>query len=200
MWDLIFDLPALMERGADATAYFVMAGVGTLLFLARLGFALFGGADGDFDSDADAGMDSDASFTLFSLLSILAFFMGAGWMGLACRLDWELGRLASSLISAGFGVVMMMAASGLTYAARRLNRHIDYDVGTAVGHTCRVYLTIPEKGKGHGQVEVSVSGRKKIIRAISNGPGVEAFADVKVVEARDDGTLIVEPLEAGGGS
>jgi len=196
MWDLLFDLPALIERGADATAYFVMAVVGTLLFLLRLGFALFGGADGDLDTDV--GMDSDAAFTLFSLLSILAFFMGAGWMGLACRLDWELGRLASSLISAGFGFAMMMAASGLTYGTRRLNREIDYDVNTAVGTTCRVYLTIPAKGKGQGQVEVSVSGRQKIIRAISNGPGIEAFADARVVEARDDGTLIVEPLEDGG--
>ena len=81
------------------------------------------------------------------------------------------------------------------------HRHIDYDVATAVGHTCRVYLTIPEKGQGHGQVEASVSGRKKIITAISTGPKIAAFADVNVVEARDDGTLIVEPLhDAEGGT
>ena len=31
--------------GTDAVAYFIMAGVGTLLFLIRLGFAMVGGAD-----------------------------------------------------------------------------------------------------------------------------------------------------------
>jgi hypothetical protein len=197
MWDLIFDWPSLVERGADAAAYLLMALVGTLLFLIRLGFAMFGGGEGDFDVDvdADAGVQSDVSFTLFSVLSILAFFMGAGWMGLACRLDWELGRLTSSLLSAGFGFVMMMAASGMAYATRRLNREIEYDVRTAIGKTCRVYLTIPAKGEGHGQVEVSVSGRKKILRAISAGPEVAAFADVKVLDVRDDETLVVEPTD-----
>ncbi len=35
MWDLIFDWPALVERGTDALMYLVMAAVGTLFFLVR---------------------------------------------------------------------------------------------------------------------------------------------------------------------
>ena len=120
--------------------------------------------------------------------------MAAGWMGLACRLDWGLGRLPSALISAGFGFALMMAASLMTAWMRRLNRHIDYDVRTAIGRTGRVYLTIPERGTGHGQVEISVSGRQKILRAMSSKGQIEAFADVKVLEVRDDETLVVEPL------
>ena len=195
-WKLLFDWPALLEQGADAVIYLVMAGVGTLLFLFRLGMAMFGGPESDFDTDVDVAIDTDVSFQMFSVLSILAFFMGAGWMGLACRLDWGMGRLVSSLGAAGFGFVMMMAAVGLTYTTRRLNRQINYDVRTAIGHTGRAYLTIPKKGKGHGQVEISVSGRKKVLRAASNGPAIAAFEDVKVVEVRDDETLIVEPLES----
>jgi hypothetical protein len=191
---LLFDWPAMAERGADAVVYAVMALTGTLLFVLRLVMALFAGDGGDADTDVDAAVDSDAAFSLFSLLSILAFFMGAGWMGLACRLDWDLGRLVSSLISAGFGFVMMLAAAGLSYGARRLNREIGYDVATAIGHTGRVYLTVPARGTGHGQVEISVSGRKKVLRAQSTGPEIAAFQDVCVVEVRDDGTLIVEPL------
>lgn len=190
--DLILDWPALVQRGYDSVAYLVMAAVGTLLFLIRLGFAMFAGDGGDFDTDVD--FDTDTSFTTFSLLSILAFFMGAGWMGLACRLDWELGRLASALISAGFGFTLLMAASLMTAGMRRLNRHIDYDVRTAIGKTGRAYLTIPERGQGHGQVEITVSGRKKILRAMSSKGKIEAFADVKVLEVRDDETLVVEPL------
>jgi hypothetical protein len=192
MWDLILNWPALMALGYDAVVYLVMALVGTLLFLIRLGFTYFGGNGGDFDVDAD--FDGDASFAFLSVLSILGFFMGAGWMGLACRLDWGLGRFASSLIAAGFGFAMMMAASGMSYYARRLNQTIEYDLRTAIGRIGRVYLTIPEKGQGHGQVEVSVSGRKKVVRAVSAGPRFEAFSDVKIVDARDDETLVAGPV------
>lgn len=197
MWDLLFDFKGLLERGVDAAAYGLLALVATALFLLRLGLSLFGGGDvGDGDFDADAGVDSDASFTFFSVLSILAFFMGAGWMGLACRIDWGLGRLASAAAATGFGFLMMTLASAMMLGVRKLNREVGYDLATAVGHIGRVYLTIPEKGAGHGQVEITVSGRKKIVRAQSVGPRLEAFRDVKVVAARaEDETLIVEPAE-----
>lgn len=192
LWKLLFDWDGLLEQGADAFVYFVMAGVGTLLFLFRLGFAMIGGSEGgDGDVDFDGG---EASFELFSVLSILAFFMGAGWMGLACRLEWGLDRFPSALASSGFGFLMMAGASGLAWGARRLNRDVTYDLQTAVGHTARVYLTIPAKGEGHGQVEVSVSGRRKVLRAASLAGKLEAFADARVVGVRDDDVLLVEPL------
>ena len=192
MWDLLLNWPALMALGYDAVVYLVMAVGGTLLFLIRLGVTYFGGNGGDFDVDAD--FDSDSSFGFLSVLSILGFFMGAGWMGLACRLDWGMGRFASSFIAAAFGFAMMTAASGMSYYARRLNQTIEYDLRTAIGRIGRVYLTIPEKGQGHGQVEVSVSGRKKVVRAVSAGPRFEAFSDVKIVDARDDETLVAGPV------
>ena len=105
MWETIFNCSELSKLGGDAITYFFMAAVGTILFLLRLIVGLFGGDAGDFDADADAG--TDASFTLFSLLSVMAFVMGTGWMGLACRIDFGLSRAPSALISVGFGVLMM---------------------------------------------------------------------------------------------
>jgi len=195
MWDVLFDFNELAQKGADVVTYTILAGVGTLLFLIRLVLALFfgdGGDGGDFDADVDAG--SDAAFTLFSLLSVMAFIMGAGWMGLAARVDWDLRRAPSALLSVGFGILMMLFASGLMYLARKLNREVQYDVRTAIGKTGRVYLTLPARGKGEGQVEISVSGRKKVLRAISSDKEIKAFADVRVVEVRDDETLVVEKL------
>ena len=98
MWDLLFDWRAVIALGYDTAVYLIIAVAGTLLFLIRLAFTYFGGGGGDFEVDGD--FDTDGAFTFFSVLSILAFFMGAGWMGLACRLDWGLGRLPSSLIAA----------------------------------------------------------------------------------------------------
>ena len=192
MWDLLFNWSDLAQRGADALTYGVLAIVGTLLFVVRLSMALFSGGDGgDFDVDGDVG--TDASFTLFSLLSIMAFIMGTGWMGLAARIDWDLGRAVSALLAVGFGTTMMLLASGLMYMTRKLNRDVQYDVRTAVGKTARVYLTLPPRGGGEGQVEVSVSGRKKVLPAVSNDAQIEAFTAVTVVDVRDDDTLVVEP-------
>lgn len=192
-FELLFDWQKLASFGTDVIIYLMMGLVGTGLFVVRLAIALFAGGDAEFDVDVDDVGGSGNAFTFFSLLSILAFFMGAGWMGVACRVDWGLGGFASGLISAGFGFGMMGLASTLMYFTRRLNRNIRYDVNTAVGKTARVYLTIPKKGEGRGQVQVSVSGRRKVMSAISNGAAIDAFTDVLVVETLDDETLVVEP-------
>lgn len=194
MWDVLFNWSELVKLGGDGVTYFLMAAVGTTLFLIRLVFALFGGDGGDFD--ADHGGASDASFTLFSLLSVMAFIMGTGWMGLACRIDWGLSRPVSVVVAVGFGVLMMFFSAGLMYMTRKLNRDVTYDTKTAVGRTARVYMTIPAKGDGQGKVQVSVSGRLMTVPAVSNGPALEAFADVTVVGVRDDGTVIVDAISS----
>jgi len=197
MWDAIWNWSEIVRLGGDVVTYSIMALVGTSLFLLRLAFGLFGGGDVDADLDGDVhlhGGASDASFTLFSLLSVMAFIMGTGWMGLACRLDWGLGRPLSAVASVGFGTFMMFLASGMMHMARKLNQNVTYDVKTAVGRTARVYMKIPAKGEGQGQVQVSVSGRLMTRPAVSNGPALEAFASVKVVDVRDDEMLVVEPV------
>ncbi len=194
MLDLFLDWDAAFRYGTDVVVYLVMAIIGTTFFVLRLIFALFVGGDGDFDTGVDADMASDHAFGVFSLLSVLAFFMGAGWMGLTCRVDWDMGSLASAASSAGFGFGMMMLASGLMMLARRLNQTIEYDLETAVGKTARVYMTVPAKGDGRGQVEVDVSGRRKVLEAVSEGNKLAQFSSVKILSVRDDGTLVVEAV------
>ena len=194
MFDLFLDWDAAFAYGTDVVVYLVMAIIGTSLFVLRLVFALFIGGDGDFDTGVDADMASDHAFGVFSLLSVLAFFMGAGWMGLTCRVDWDMGSLASAASAAGFGFGMMMLASGLMMLARKLNQTIEYDHETAVGKTGRVYMTVPAKGAGRGQIEVDVSGRRKVFEAISEGDKLDQFSSAKVLSVRDDGTFVVEPI------
>lgn len=195
--DAFLNWNEMAKLGGDAVTYSIMAGVGTLLFVIRLVLAMFGGDGGDFDMDADAhgGHSSDSSFTLFSLLSVMAFIMGTGWMGLACRIDWGLSRPVSAIIAVGFGVVMMFLASGLMFMTRKLNRTVTYDTATAVGRTAHVYMKVPARGEGQGKVQVSVSGRLMTMNAVSDGSALEAFVDVKVVGARDDETLVVAAIE-----
>lgn len=195
MWDLIFNWKELANLGTDLVVYSALALVGTLFFVLRLLFALFGfDADTDVDGDFD-GSASDASFSLFSLLSILAFLMGAGWMGLAARLEWGLARPWAFLLAMGFGTFMMLTASGLMFLLRRMTEEGQYDLATSVGRTGRAYVNIPAKGKGQGQVEVVVSGRKKVLPAVSGGGKIASFTAVRIVEVRDDESLVVEPID-----
>lgn len=205
LMDIIQDLvgwSSIVNTGTDAVIYFTIAVLATFLFVARLVLMLFGGDDGDLDissGDAlegldDAHMGSGAAFNLFSVLAILAFFMGLGWMGLACRLTWELGPTLSVVISLGTGLGMMVLASTMMMYVRRLEHVVEYDAKTSIGRTGRVYLTIPGDGKAGGQVEINISGRRKIMNAKTRGGELAAFTSIKVIEVGDDETLVVEPV------
>ena len=104
---------AAFSMGTDVVVYLVPALVGTVFFVLRLFVALFFGGDSDFDTGDHFDGSTDASFSFFSLLSIPAFLMGSGWMGLTCRIDWQMGGLASAsaAAAAAFGFGMMMLAS-----------------------------------------------------------------------------------------
>ncbi len=187
-----------LQTFSDATVYFVCAVSATLLFLIRLALALFGGDGGDLGDSAggDAGHhgDSTGAFKLFSLLSILAFFMGAGWMGLAARVDWELSGPVSMLLALGFGVLLMLLASGLSMLVKRLGYEPKVDLSRCVGAKGQVYLTIPAKGAGQGRVTVTLGGVQRTLSATSTGPELPAFSAVQVVSIDADWSVVVEPV------
>ena len=193
----------IVDTGVDAIVYFTIGAISTFLLVIRLAMMLFG-IDGDGDADIVSGemfdaadtdhMGSGAAFNLFSLLSIMAFFMGLGWMGLTCRVTWELSSTMSVVVSVSSGVGMMLLASVLLWYVKRLEHVIAYDAKTSIGKTGRAYLTIPGEGKAGGQVEINISGRRKIMNAKTRGEEIPAFTSIKVIEVGDDETLVVEPV------
>lgn len=192
-FETVFDWGKLVTYGSDVVVYFFMALAGTLVFAFRFGLLLLFGGDGG-DLDGDSGDIGDDSFSLLSIMSISSFLMGTGWMGLALRIDWEVGGLVSALSASGFGITLMFGTAGLAYGMRRLTKTNAYDMNTVIGATGRVYTQIPEKGDGHGQVQATVSGSRRTLRARSTGPAIEAFKDVEIVEVNDDETIVVRPI------
>ncbi|MEM7681531.1 MAG: hypothetical protein AAF288_06220 [Planctomycetota bacterium] len=190
---ILFDLAELRAVGLDAVAYAALAVVGTVLLLLRLGLGLFLDLDGFGDVDLDA--EGSSGFGVFSFLSITAFLMIAGWVGLALRLDQQWEPLPAGIASFGSGTTVMFATAAVMFGVRQMAEEKSFDLKTAVGRTGQVYMTVPESGEGKGQVRVSVSGRSMIVDARSAGPKLEAFTDVRVTEVRDDGVLLVEPVE-----
>ena len=178
--------------GPDAVVYAILALAGTALFALRLAMMFLG-----FDSDA-SDLDTDGleggGFPIFSLLSITAFMMGAGFAGLAAQVEWGLGSGASAAVAGGFGVFVMLLAATLMFFARGLDSSPSVDPKVAVGKTGSAYTTIPARGAGAGQIRINVGGRSDIAEAISAGPEIAAFADVRVTDCRDDGVYTVEPV------
>ena len=68
----------------------------------------------------------------------------------------------------------------------------EYDVQTCIGKTGRVYLRLPEKGQGRGQVQITVSGNQRVLEAVSTGEAIESFATVKIVGIEGVETLVAE--------
>lgn len=191
----LLELDRYVAIGIDATIYLFLAVTATLLFLVRMGLQFFFGEVGaHLDADIDAHTDSTGAFELFSLLSVLAFFMGVGWMGLACRVNWGLGSAISAVSATAFGLSLMGLSAGLMYAVRQMTHEGRYDVKTAIGQTAKVYLTIPARGQGQGQVEVTVSGRRKVMPAMSTKDEIPAFTRVTIVDVAGEETYVVEPL------
>ncbi|MEM8873739.1 MAG: NfeD family protein [Planctomycetota bacterium] len=189
---LLFDWNDLLDRfGFDAVIYAAFALLGTIVFLLRMGASLLFGIDGDADFDAD--VDGDG-FGLLSVLSVTAFLMGTGWGGLIARLEWGLSPTIAAIVAVAIGTAFLFAAAGLMFFLKRATHDVKYDPTDAVGKVGTVYMTIPEHGKGSGKVRVDVQGRSVLVDAVSVGPAIDSFADVRVTEARDANTLIVEPL------
>ena len=201
MWEQI-------SSSTDQFVYFVLGVTATALFLVRIVLLMVGvdhAHGGDFDTAVHGdsnfpshghheGSASSQTFQMFTLLTVLAFFMGAGWAGLAARLTWQWSGPASAGASIGFGVACMVLAAWLMRGMKRLESVPRLDLNTCVGTTAQVYLPIPARGAGMGQVRVNVQGASRIVSASSNGGELPAFSSVKVVSVQSDNSLVVQAL------
>ena len=181
------------QWGLDAAVYAGMALLGSALFVIRMLLMFFAGFDGgDVDFDIE-DIEHGTGFSLFSLQSIIGFFMGAGWAGLAARLEWGLETPAAAGVAGGFGFAMMVLSAAMMFFALKLKREVSYKMDDATGKIGTVYMAIPEKGNGTGQVRVSISGRQMTVDAVSSGEKIDAFKAVRIDEVRDDKVLVVSP-------
>ncbi len=181
----------------DNPVYLLMAGLGTILYLVKM-LLLFVGSDadaGDIELDVNIDdahhIDGGESFSLVSIQSILAFFMGAGWIGLAARREWMLDGTKSAIAAGLFGLLMAVFSAILTFKIKKLNSTVKFNIKNLIGMTGRVYMTIPERGQGSGQVEINVGGRQQIVPAHSTEERIESFAQIVVEDVDDSGILIV---------
>ncbi|MBF0102361.1 MAG: hypothetical protein HQK77_15775 [Desulfobacterales bacterium] len=190
----------------EEPVYFVLALASTLLFIIKMALTVFGG-DGHGDMDAhdvstdistdvsgdSSGDSTEHGFIYFSVQSILSFCMGVGWMGMACKIQYDLASFISTLIAVCFGIMLMMLNVFFSFLTTKLNRSVQFDLETAIGTTGRVYLSIPEKGKAGGQIEITVSGKRSIVNAVTYDNAIPAFESIRVLSVINENTVLVSP-------
>ena len=189
----------MQEVFSENPVYFLLASVGTSLYVLKMLLLLISGDgdSGDIDAgDVDTGdgddLDGGESFSLVSIQSILAFFMGTGWIGLAAEREWYLSTMASLLCAAGFGFVMMYFSAYITFKIKKFNSNPRTNYKSAIGNIGRAYTNIPAKGEGIGQVEIAIEEKQRILQASSLNEAIKSFESVKVISVDDSGNVVVE--------
>lgn len=167
----------------------------------------------DFDGGSDIGEISDASdmsgvddvsqfgdggnpgdfsiMSMFSVQGIVTFLTVMGWTSIV-SISAGTPPLLSILIGVAFGFIAMFAVAKLIHASRKLTENGTLNLRNAIGGTARVYVPIPESGRGEGKVTMNLQGRYVECSAITLGEKrLGTGAVVRIIDLRND-LLVVE--------
>jgi hypothetical protein len=185
----------------------VPALIGTALFLLRTVMLLAGAHHGgDFHADAGGDVhghaddhdntkqDTAGAFKVLSVQTITAFAMGFGWAGLAALNGFHRPMLSAMLMATLGGVAMVWLLVLLLKAMYDLQSSGNISLDSAIGHEADVYVTVPPKGQGTGQVRVVINDRMRIYNASSESEAAPTSSRVRIIKANDDNTLSIVPI------
>lgn len=175
--------------------YWGCAMVGSLIFLIQLVLTLVGmdASDVDVDFDGPDTMDLGGGMSLFTVRALVNFLVGFGWAGVS------FGHVVGSAIL----LIVIAVVTGLLFSwiilflyrkMKRLEYNAAFTINDCVGQTGTVYLRIPAARSGMGKVQVSVRGSVHEIAACTDGEQIATGAMVRVVEAINADSLLVEPV------
>lgn len=173
-----------------ALFYFVVALIASFALCIQFLLSLFATDDLDGMHDADTG--------IWSIRTLTAFFFGFGWAGLwATKRGHELaGSLAIAMIA---GVACLVLIYGLVVFLRRLHSDGTQKIENAVGQHGTVYLTVPRRGEGTGQVSVIVQGSLTTYPAITDEHWeIPSHSAIKVIGVAGN-MLRVAPADSAAG-
>jgi hypothetical protein len=166
--------------------------VSSLVLFIQMIVILIGGSDLDFD----LGEVGEGGATgIFSIRSIGSFFTGFGWTGAMFLQNGHsvgVATLAATLV----GSLILAGFLGLMRWLHSFKSDGTVNYKNAVGNVGSVYIPIPAKRKGMGQIQVEVQGRLSVVNAVSDSEEkIENRTAVRVESLVDSRTLLVVTLE-----
>ena len=176
----------------------------TLIFIIQT-VMTFLGADADstdFDMDVDtslAGSDLsniDSGANLYTFRNFVNFFLGFGWTAIILQPSVKSTALLVIIaVLVGLALVaLVMYMFKWLYSMQQSGNINVYK--SAVGCQGKCYLRIPGERAGEGKVQITIQGAVREYNAVTDGDEIKTGTSVKVVEAIDGNTLLVEELNS----
>jgi len=186
LWDFYISYEPAMRT------FVGLGAVSSLVLFIQMIVILIGGSDLDFD----LGEVGEGGATgIFSIRSIGSFFTGFGWTGAMFLQNGHsvgVATLAATLV----GSLILAGFLGLMRWLHNFKTDGTVNYKNAVGNVGSVYIPIPPKRKGMGQIQVEVQGRLSVVNAVSDSEEkIENRTAVRVVSLVDSRTLLVVTLE-----
>ena len=186
LWDFYISYEPAMRT------FVGLGAVSSLVLFIQMIVILIGGSDLDFD----LGEVGEGGATgIFSIRSIGSFFTGFGWTGAMFLQNGHsvgVATLAATLV----GSLILAGFLGLMRWLHNFKTDGTVNYKNAVGNVGSVYIPIPPKRKGMGQIQVEVQGRLSVVNAVSDSEEkIENRTAVRVDSLVDSRTLLVVTLE-----
>lgn len=176
--------------------YWIIALVGSAVFLVIFLLTFIGGGDTDMETDASEfeADDGGVGFQFFTFKGIVAFFTIFGWTGITC-LNNGFSSNASIIVSVIAGFIMMIITSSLFYWMHKLAESGTLKIDNAVGVIGEVYLPIGAERSKMGKVQIKVQGSLRELEAITDElEDLKTGAMVKVTKIVSAEILLVEKI------
>ena len=165
--------------------YYYIAMFATILFVIKLVLFATVGGDAEVEADFNSEVDTDCSFNFISIQSVIAFFMGFGWMGYGALKQFNLSQLITFAIAFVVGVIFMFVTAYLMFLVKKLEKKVKKDKTTAVGQVGKAYTKFAPQATG--QVEVEINGQLSVVEAKNDSDEeINAFDLVKVTKVVDE--------------
>ncbi len=162
----------------------------------------FIGADVDFDADADFDMpdgtfEGDPSMNLYTFRNLVNFLLGMSWTAILLK-DQIASKALLMVIAFVAGAILVAAVMLMFKWLSKMQQSGNIDVmRDAEGCNGKVYLTVPAERAGTGKVQITINGAVREYDAVTDSEqDLKTGKAIKVVEAIDNSTLLVEELDS----
>ena len=171
--------------------YYYIALFATILFVIKLVLFATVGGDTEVAADFNSEVDTDCSFNFISIQSVIAFFMGFGWMGYSALKQFELSQLISFGAAFGVGIVFMFLTAYLMFLVKKLEKKVKKDKSTAIDQVGKAYTSFSPRSMG--QIEIEINGQLSVVNAMNDtDEQINSFDVIKVTKVVDDMLYIMK--------
>lgn len=171
--------------------FLVVSLFSTILYILKTIIFMATGGDAEVHSDFDTVTETDTSFSFLSVQSLLAFFMGFGWSGLAALEQFKTSTTIAVIAAIIIGLLFMYGSAYLMYSIKKLNKTIKKDINELVNKYGRTYTSFQPKGEG--QIEIEFNKKLSIIDAINlSDEKIDSFSQIKVEKVENNKIYIVK--------